>query len=114
MGAEWIDELASEAKALIPDGGEELIVHSDWSGKHFRFNGDGNITVVYDWDSLGLRTEAQALGIAAATFTSNLELEVFYAPPRTRCRPSSRIIRRLARRRSQPTNCWRRRPSPPT
>lgn len=80
MGAEWIDELASEAKALIPDGGEELIVHSDWSGKHFRFNGDGNITVVYDWDSLGLRTEAQALGIAAATFTSNLELEVFYAP----------------------------------
>lgn len=79
-GAEWIDELAREAKALIPDAGEELIVHSDWSGKHFRFNDDGEITVVYDWDSLTLETELQALGVAAATFTSNFELEVFYAP----------------------------------
>ena len=79
-GAEWIDELASEAKARIPVDDEELIVHSDWSGKHFRFNDDGEITVVYDWDSLGLRTELQALGIAAATFTSNFEMDLFYAP----------------------------------
>lgn len=79
-GAEWIDELASEAKAAIPDGGEELIVHSDWSSKHFRFNHEGEITVVYDWDSLALETDVQALGTAAATFTANFELNVFYAP----------------------------------
>lgn len=80
QGAEWIDELASEAKAAIPDGGEELIVHSDWSSKHFRFNNKGEITVIYDWDSLALETEAQAVGTAAATFTANFELGVFYAP----------------------------------
>lgn len=79
-GAGWIDELATEAKALVPLDGEELVVHSDWSGKHFRFNDRGEITVVYDWDSLGLRTEVQALGIAAATFTSNFELDLFHAP----------------------------------
>ncbi len=79
-GAEWIDELANEAKALIPDTAEELIVHRDWSGKHFRFDHDSEVTVVYDWDSLGLSTEEKALGIAAATFTSNVELDVFHAP----------------------------------
>lgn len=79
-GAEWIDEMASEARRAIPDDGEELIVHSDWSSKHFRFDNDGEITVVYDWDSLALETEMRALGTAAATFTANFELNVFYAP----------------------------------
>lgn len=80
-GAEWIDEIASHAKAAISDvGGEELIIHSDWSSKHFRFDGDGEITVIYDWDSLALETELQALGTAAATFTANFERDVFLAP----------------------------------
>jgi Phosphotransferase enzyme family len=79
-GAEWIDEIGREAKPLLADGAERIVVHTDWSGKHFRFDADANMTVVYDWDSLGLRTEAQALGIAAATFTSCFELDIFYAP----------------------------------
>lgn len=79
-GAEWIDELAREARAAIPATGEELIVHTDWSGKHFRFGGDGRIAVIYDWDSLALETEIQALGTAAATFTANFELDVPAAP----------------------------------
>jgi len=79
-GAEWIDELACEAKARVPVGAELLLVHSNWSGKHFRFNGMGEITVIYDWDSLGLHTELQALGAAAATFTLDFELDLVYAP----------------------------------
>jgi Phosphotransferase enzyme family len=79
-GAEWIDELAREARALLRTDGPAFLVHSDWSGKHFRFDERGEITVVYDWDSLALRTEVQALGIAAGTFTSNFELDLFYAP----------------------------------
>jgi hypothetical protein len=79
-GAEWIDDLAREAKAQVPPDGQVFVVHSDWSGKHLRFDERGEITVVYDWDSLALRTEVQALGIAAGTFTSNFELDLFYAP----------------------------------
>jgi hypothetical protein len=79
-GAAWIDDIAREAKARIPDGGEELIIHSDWSNKHFRFEKDAKITVIYDWDSLALETEMQALGTAAATFTANFELDILLAP----------------------------------
>jgi Ser/Thr protein kinase RdoA (MazF antagonist) len=79
-GAEWIDSIACDAKAGIPAGGEELIMHSDWSSKHFRFDAAGEITVIYDWDSLALETEVQALGTAAATFTANFDLDVFLAP----------------------------------
>lgn len=78
-GAQWIDEIAAEAKSAIP-GGEQVVVHSDWSSKHFRFGSDHEITVVYDWDSLTLETEVQALGTAAATFTANFELDVRHAP----------------------------------
>ena len=79
-GAEWIDSIARDAKAGIPAGGEELIIHSDWSSKHFRFDAAGEITVIYDWDSLALESEVQALGSAAATFTANFDLDVFLAP----------------------------------
>lgn len=79
-GAEWIDGLASEAKARIHDDVSELVVHTDWSGKHFRFDEHGRVTVVYDWDSLGVTTEPRAVGIAAATHTSNVELDVDGAP----------------------------------
>lgn len=78
-GAGWIDELAREAKAGIA-GGEELIVHTDWGSKHFRFDDEARITAVYDWDSLALETEVQALGTAAATFTANVERDAFLAP----------------------------------
>lgn len=79
-GAKWIDELASIAKSQVPSDAETLMAHSDWSGKHFRFDADGEITAIYDWDSLALRTEVQAVGIAAGTFTANFELDIVYAP----------------------------------
>ena len=72
-GAEWIDTIAAKAKPLAAEDTDLLVGHHDWSGKHFRF-GDGRITVVYDWDSLGLGREAVIVGNAAMTFTTNFEL----------------------------------------
>jgi hypothetical protein len=73
VGAEWIDAIATEAKARISPPGELVVGHHDWSGKHFRFAGDG-VTVVYDWDSLRLGREAVIVGNAAMTFTANFDV----------------------------------------
>ena len=78
-GAEWIDELAANARALIAPAGERVVGHTDWSAKHFRFV-DDEVSVVYDWDSLALVPEAHVVGVAAATFTANFELGVASAP----------------------------------
>jgi hypothetical protein len=74
-GAEWIDAIATKAKAKAPASASVGLVvgHHDWSGKHFRFGQDG-VTVVYDWDSLRLGHEAVIVGNAAMTFTANFDL----------------------------------------
>jgi phosphotransferase family enzyme len=72
-GAEWIDELAAEAKPLAQAPGPTTTGHTDWSGKHFRF-ADGRITAIYDWDSLAVRSEAAIVGNAAMSFTTNFDL----------------------------------------
>ncbi|MBA3787391.1 MAG: phosphotransferase [Actinobacteria bacterium] len=76
--AERIDELAARGKRLV-GAGRPLVGHSDWSAKHMRFV-SGEISVIYDWDSLDLSTETKLVGTAAATFTANYELDVPYAP----------------------------------
>lgn len=73
-GAEWIDALAARAKPLTMEPSERLIGHTDWSGKHFRFD-DSGVTVVYDWDSLRVRGESQIVGNAAMTYTTNFALQ---------------------------------------
>jgi len=74
-GAEWIDELAAKARAVLDAVDDEPIVgHEDWSAKHFRFLDDDTIGVVYDWDSLTLDTETKIVSTAAATFTANWDL----------------------------------------
>ena len=78
-GAEWIDQLAARARPLAASPGEPIAAHMDWSGEHFRFEGE-RVTVVYDWDSLALRPEHHAVGAAAATFTANPALGVPIAP----------------------------------
>jgi hypothetical protein len=78
-GAEWIDEVAALAKPLAVGDGPPVAGHMDWSGEHFRFDGD-RITAVYDWDSLALRPEHQVIGVAAATFTASPALGVDIAP----------------------------------
>jgi hypothetical protein len=79
-GAEWIDEIAIAAKAVLSrTRGREVVGHADWSVKHLRFDGT-TPTVVYDWDSLCRDEEAVLVGHTAATFTYTERLPVDRIP----------------------------------
>jgi hypothetical protein len=78
-GTEWIDEFAAQAMELLVAPGEPVIGHTDWTVKHCRFVGD-ELRVVYDWDSLGLMSEPELVGHAAAHFTTTWQLEVPLIP----------------------------------
>lgn len=79
-GAEWIDELAIRARqALRQPTGQRVVGHDDWSVKHFRFR-DGDVTAVYDWDSLALDREPVLVGEAARGFTFTWRIPVRLAP----------------------------------
>lgn len=68
-GAEWIDELAWKAKRIIEaDEREPILAHGDFSANQMRFVGD-HLRMVYDWDSLTLRSELVSVGATASTFT---------------------------------------------
>lgn len=68
-GAEWIDNLAQQAKKVIAHGiGRFVLGHTDWSVKHFRYV-NGNVRVIYDWDSLAYDKEPVIVGGAAIGFT---------------------------------------------
>ncbi|HVB52059.1 MAG TPA: phosphotransferase [Acidimicrobiales bacterium] len=71
QGAEWIDDLAwSARRRLAALSGELVIGHLDWRVGNLGFVGTG-LTAIYDWDSIGLATEAFIVGSAAATFSSD-------------------------------------------
>ncbi len=75
-GAEQIDEVAARAKRIVDGhGGETVVGHADWSADQMRFT-DGEVSVVYDWDSLRLDREAVFVGIAASNFTATWRLGV--------------------------------------
>jgi hypothetical protein len=68
-GAEWIDEIATQARAIRDANAARIVIgHGDWSVKHFRFDGL-KPTVIYDWDSLNADFEAVFVGGAASSFT---------------------------------------------
>lgn len=70
-GAEWIDQEAAQARAVIGKSeGEHVLGHTDWSVQNCRF-AEGAICVVYDWDSLALDLETTIVGEAARGFTMN-------------------------------------------
>jgi hypothetical protein len=68
-GAEWIDELARRANDVCArDPSPAVIAHTDWSARNVRLSADG-VLAVYDWDSLALVKESEAIGMAAATWS---------------------------------------------
>lgn len=75
-GAEEIDEIAGRAVGVMR-AGPVVLGHQDFSVKHFRFGAGGEITIVYDWDSLSVDRESVALGGAAATHTAALHARTF-------------------------------------
>lgn len=79
-GAEWIDQLARAAKQVLDQtSGEQIIGHTDWSVKHFRFL-NGKVTVIYDWDSLALDRETLIVASASVGFTMTWHLDVRLTP----------------------------------
>jgi hypothetical protein len=74
-GAEWIDAIGEKAKDIwTADESAPVIAHTDWSIRNVRLDPSGPIAV-YDWDSLALVTESQAVGLAAATWCKTGEPE---------------------------------------
>src|SRR3954454_10819021 len=68
-GAEWLDGLAVDAHVIVAeDESPPVIVHTDWSMRNVRTRGD-RVVAVYDWDSLALVKESEALGLAASTWS---------------------------------------------
>ncbi len=69
-GAEWIDDLATRARATIdslPDG--ELVVgHGDWRIENVCVVG-GSLRAVYDWDSVHVEREPVVIASAVTTFS---------------------------------------------
>lgn len=79
-GAEWIDELAAQAREVLRrPAGDRVVGHVDWSVKHFRFE-KGLVTAIYDWDSLAVDLEPVIVGQAARGFTFTWNLPVRLAP----------------------------------
>ena len=93
-GPPWLEEAAARVRSrLASDHGEPVLGHCDWESHNFGWR-DGHITVVYDWDSLGIRTEAAIVGAAGTAFSSSrggpiaAELEdsaAFFGAYRSRC-----------------------------
>ncbi|OCA88063.1 hypothetical protein A8F94_09590 [Bacillus sp. FJAT-27225] len=81
-GAEWIDEIALEAKLAAQSfKGETVLGHADWSLKNLRLK-DDKVVMVYDWDSLAVDDELNLLGIAAATFPTTWDIDTKITPSR--------------------------------
>jgi hypothetical protein len=69
-GAEWIDALATRARAIlraVPDG-KRVATHGDWRIENVCVAG-GELVAVYDWDSVHVEREPIALAPAATTFS---------------------------------------------
>jgi hypothetical protein len=75
-GAESIDRLAAAARRRLDedDAGDHVIGHGDWRVEHLRF-ADGELSAVYDWDSLSVGPEPVFAGAAAHAFTADWSIE---------------------------------------
>ena len=75
-GAGWIDETAARAKSVVDDfDGRMVVGHTDWSADQMRL-AHGEVSAVYDWDSLRPEKEIIVVGIAASNFTSTWGLGI--------------------------------------
>ena len=81
-GAEWIDRLAAQARRRLDEhaGGDPVIGHGDWRVEHLRF-ADGELSAVYDWDSLSIGPEPVFAGSAAHAFTADWSIEAHASIP---------------------------------
>lgn len=69
-GAEYIDDLAREARRRLRPVGQRVVSHGDWRAEHVRFDEDV-ISVAYDWDSLCSSFEPAAVGATAHMYCAD-------------------------------------------
>lgn len=69
-GPPWLEDAAEGVRTrLAADRSPMVIGHCDWEAHNLGWRGR-RIAVVYDWDSLGTRSEPALAGAAAAVFAS--------------------------------------------
>jgi hypothetical protein len=65
-GPRWLEDAAHLVRSrMAADSSPPAIGHCDWEAPNLGFR-DGHVAVVYDWDSLGIRSEPALAGVAAA------------------------------------------------
>jgi hypothetical protein len=69
-GPQWLEDAAEAVRSrLAADRCPPVIGHCDWEAHNLGWR-DGHVVVVYDWDSLGTRSEPAIAGAAATVFAS--------------------------------------------
>jgi hypothetical protein len=98
-GAEWIDEWARRSSAQpTSESLPSVIAHLDWSARNVRLTPAG-LVAVYDWDSIGVASEAMIAGHAATTWRTTGETAMTPAPDAGEV---ERFIQSVARARGTP------------
>jgi hypothetical protein len=70
-GAQWIDELAGQARSRLERvTAPDVIGHFDWRVQNLAFAGT-RIVGIFDWDSVAAASEAMVVGNTAAQFTAD-------------------------------------------
>lgn len=68
--SDWLDAAARRVRqALLAHASAPVVGHVDWEAHNMGWDGESPI-VVYDWDSLAIRTEPTIVGAAATVFAS--------------------------------------------
>jgi Phosphotransferase enzyme family len=79
-GAEWIDEWARRSSPQpTSESLPSVIAHLDWSARNVRLTPAGLIAV-YDWDSIGVGSEAMVAGHAATSWRTTGETPLAASP----------------------------------
>jgi hypothetical protein len=71
-GAEWIDELAKDARSILDQSatGSMVIGHADWRIENLRLDRSA-VVAIFDWDSVCACPEAVLVGAASVHFTTD-------------------------------------------
>ncbi len=74
-GAEWIDEAARAARAMLAATPPDVVGHLDWRVQNLAFAGSA-VSAIYDWDSIGLVSEPALVGSASVIHPVDWRLEL--------------------------------------
>ena len=75
-GAGWIDDAARAARATLTTTAlPDVVGHLDWRVQNLAF-ANGQVSAIYDWDSIGLVPEAALVGSASVIHPTDWRLDL--------------------------------------